>query len=168
MASIRWDSDDMWRDENTMTYTTSTSSNFSGGSYITAKDAMEAQQRLLRQMREMEEQSRRMQMHPIYQQQAMPPPYTQRDYGFYGGAGGSGGHGGSGGPRPQTAPVDRPREYHQEKPKHVCKETCKEEHNDFYEGIVTYHRLSNPKLVKEEEKICKNPKCLLARIKTKI
>ena len=54
------------------------------------------------------------------------------------------------------------------KPKHVCSETCKEEQNDFYDGIVTYHRLSNSKIVEEEKKICKSPKCLLARIKTKI
>jgi hypothetical protein len=53
-------------------------------------------------------------------------------------------------------------------PKHVCSNKCKEEEKDFYEGIVTYYRLSNPKLVKEEEEICSQPRCLSDRLKNKI
>lgn len=52
--------------------------------------------------------------------------------------------------------------------KHMCKATCKEEEMDFYEGIITYHRLSTPELVEKEEKVCKNPRCLLERIKINI
>jgi hypothetical protein len=56
----------------------------------------------------------------------------------------------------------------QEPPQHVCSKKCKEEEKDFYEGIVTYHKLSHPELVKKEEELCNDSKCLVERINNKL
>ena len=55
-----------------------------------------------------------------------------------------------------------------EKPKHQCCKECKSEHEDYYEGLVTYYRLHNPSVVLEEEKVCKKSACLVERIKIKL
>ena len=56
----------------------------------------------------------------------------------------------------------------QPKVKHTCCKTCKEEHEDYYSGLITYYKLSSPKLVEQESMVCSKPACLSERLKAKL
>lgn len=71
---------------------------------------------------------------------------------------------------PPPAPLQKVyKEPNSQEEKHKCSAApCKEEETDFYEGIITYHKLLHPNVVEKHSKICKKSTCLLARIKNDI